>query len=497
MKAFFVIGVLNLIFNVATAQNGLLDTTFGQEGKTFTAFNQGPDKAQSIIIQKDGKILVGGYASFLSGYCFAIARYNINGTIDSAFGINGKNTLVFDQGSAFSTCMALQSDGKIILGGYLHSFYYGDDFAIARFLPNGSIDFGFGIGGQMTSNFATSNDRIMGIVVRPSGKIVAVGSSSTNGAVHQFAIAQYESYGFIDNSFGNNGKVTTDFADKHLAYGTSVLLLNDNKIIVGGYAYNLNSEPDFAAVRYEINGSIDSTFGTFGKIISDFGSIDYARSMAIQPDGKIILAGSSENNSGEDTYILMARFDTKGQPDLNFGTSGKVKERLDYNIKTQAIVLNTSGEITIAGTVYLPKDSYKIGDIAIAQFNNNGSLDSTFGINGKTFTDWGSDYDDAFAIAKQTDGKLLVAGVGSISHQFTLSRFNNTEVFKTSHWLGNFDNYWENSKNWSTGIVPDSYTDVIVNTMTQCIINSHAVCRTIKLSANSNVVILSKLEVMQ
>ncbi len=496
MKSFFLIGLVVLFSNGTKAQNGSLDTTFGIGGKVLTSFNQGPDVARSTIIQADGKILVAGYAGFSPGYGFAIARYNIDGTLDSAFGINGKSTLVFSQGNAFSTCIALQEDGKIILGGYVNSFVNGEDFAIARFSTNGSRDYSFGIGGQTTTNFTNRNDRINGIVVRPNGKILAVGSTSTNGTVHQFALAQYESYGFIDNNFGNDGYVTTDFDGKHLAYATSILLLNDNKLLVGGYAYNLQSETDFAAVRYHSNGAVDSSFGLLGKIILDFGLNDNCNSTAVQPDGKFLLGGTSENNSGENMYILMARFDPNGQPDLKFGMSGKVKDRLEYNIKTQAVTIKQNGKITIAGAVYLPKSTSTVSDIAIVQYNNYGSLDSSFGTSGKTFIDLGSDYDDAFAIAKQSDGKIIVAGVGSLPHQFAISRINDIDVFKTYSWIGNFDNSWHNPKNWSSGIIPDSYTDVVFNTTTQCIISSPAVCRTIKLSANSNVLVLSNLEVL-
>ena len=180
----------------AIAQDGMLDPSFGTAGKVSTVFGNRADIAQCMAIQPDGKIVVAGYASYTStGYHFAIARYNPDGSPDNSFGTSGQTTVSFLQGSAFCTAIALQPDGRIVLGGYIQSVGNSDDFGIARLFANGTIDFGFGNGGMITTDFSHSVDQIASLMIAAGGKILAAGRSSTDGMVHQFALAQYSASG--------------------------------------------------------------------------------------------------------------------------------------------------------------------------------------------------------------------------------------------------------------------------------------------------------------
>lgn len=468
-----------LLIKLIEAQNGSIDSSFGIDGITKTAFYGQADVATCVLIQKDSKVVVGGYAYSPSGYQFAVARYQSNGIIDSTFGINGKQTIPFSEGNAFCTCIALQQDGKIVLGGYIQSVFNHEDFALARILPNGQLDYNeFYPGGKSTKDFKHENDRINSVVIQADGKILAIGSSSSNGIIYEYALAQYDKYGFPDLSYGTQGIVTTDFGGEHLSYAMSAAIQSDGKVVVGGYSYNSQASKDFSVARYDQNGKIDSSFGTFGKVIVDFGYSDKLSALAIQPDGKIILAGNSETNSTDDTYILMARLKTKGQLDFMFGTNGKVINRPDYNISVNGLALRENGKLNITGEVS--------GDIALLQYKNEGVLDSTFGNNGKTIKDWGSDYDKASGIAVQTDGKIVITGVNNPA-SFCISRYNNVDVFKVAHWLGTSDNNWHNSNNWDNGIIPDVFTDVIINSLQECTITNPAFCRTFKMLPGSNI----------
>jgi uncharacterized delta-60 repeat protein len=472
------------------AQNGTLDSTFGINGLTKTAFFGQWDEATCLVIQPNLKIVVGGYTYSPSGYLFAVVRYNQNGIIDSTFGTNGKTTIRFIEGNAFCTCMALQQDGKIVLGGYVQSFFNHEDFAIARILPNGQLDnLEFYPGGQSTKDFTHQSDRINSLVVRPNGKILAIGSSSQDGTVYKYALAQYNYYGFIDATFGINGIVTTDFGGEHLAYGTCSGLQNDGKVIVGGYAYNQQFQQDYSISRYNIDGSIDSSFGVFGKVILDFGFPDNAAALAIQPDGKIIMAGNSLTNSGDDTYILMGKFNRNGQLDSSFGINGKVIQRPDYNVAVNAIALKRDGNFDITGSIG--------SDVILLQYKNTGILDSSFGVNGKTLNDWGNNYDKASGIAIQNDGKVVLAGASGGPNIFCVSRYKNENIFKTTYWIGTSDNNWHNALNWSSGLVPDWYTDVIINSTNECLISNSAFCHSIKVSPNSRITVQNNLDVIQ
>ena len=240
---------------------------------------------------------------------------------------------------------------------------------LCSFLPiraqaaQGDLDPGFGNGGKVTTLFG-GGDSVFAIATEPGGKIIAVGSASNR----DFAIARYDNDGSLDPGFGSGGKVTTDFFG-NTDVALAVALQPDGKIIAAGRTRvaGTNFELfDFAVARYNADGSLDSTFGSGGKVTTDFtGGFDIAHAIAIQPNGKIVVAGWARNSA------------TGG---LDFG---------------------------------------------VARYNPNGSLDTGYGSGGKLSTDFFGDTDTAFAAAIQSDGKILVAGlsvVDSIS-RFAIARY--------------------------------------------------------------------------
>jgi uncharacterized delta-60 repeat protein len=393
-----------LLLSKSYGQEGLLDSSFGDHGKVLTSFTSGSD-ITATIIQPDGKILVDGKAFITDRYELAVSRYHYNGTLDSTFGTNG-TSLVYFNGSAYGNCMALQADGKIIIGGYFFGFNK-NDFALARLLPNGAPDVVFGNSGTVITPFSNSNNEISGIAVKADGSIVAVGYSTEDGAIHTFALAQYTSNGAPDIAFGNAGKITTNF-DGGLAYAKSITFQTDGKYLVAGYAAsNLDFDYDFAAARYKTDGSLDSTFGINGKLITSFGNTDQVTGIVLQPDNKIILSGSSFNSSGM-SDIAIARYQVNGQLDSSFGSNGKTLDATLPDIAANGIILRPDGKLVVAGSEY----ESNVESFLVSQYLSNGAVDSFFGTNGKTLTTFGSHYDQAKAIALQQDGKIIAAGVG-------------------------------------------------------------------------------------
>ena len=227
--------------------NGSLDTSFSGDGKQTTDFGSSGDRAHGVAIQADGKIVAAGDSLGGSGFDFALARYNPNGSLDTSFSGDGKQTTDFG-GSEAASGVKLQSDGKIVAVG-------GDDsdFALARYNPNGSLDTTFSGDGKQTTDFGGS-DGARAVALQADGKIVAVGIAGGNGS--SFAVARYNPNGTLDPTFSGDGKQTTSFGG-YLDGATAVALQGDGKIVAVGHAGAANG--DFALARYNPNGSLDTT----------------------------------------------------------------------------------------------------------------------------------------------------------------------------------------------------------------------------------------------
>ena len=364
---------------------GDLDLTFGDGGKVTTYFSEGHDYGSSVAMQDDGKIVVVGFASDDS----ALARYNSDGGLDLTFGDGGKVTT--DVGWARS--VAIQDDDKIVVVGA----------ALVRYNTDGTLDTTFGIGGKVM----TGGGRC--VTIQDDGKIVVAGSTSDD-----FALARYNSDGVLDSTFGIGGKVTTDF-DGDTDYGHSVSIQDDGKIVVAGQTMT-SSGYNFALARYKANGDLDQTFGDEGKTITDFsGDRDMGYSVAIQDDGKIVVAGQTANfDSGMiegDSQFALARYNTNGMLDATFGIDGMVTTDFSkkYN-KSLSVVIQDNGKIVVAG--YSGTYSYWIlgSNFALARYEANGDLDTTFGTDGKVITDFDGSNDFGISVTIQDNGKIVVTG---------------------------------------------------------------------------------------
>ncbi len=289
--------------------NGSLDTTFNSTGFVVTAIDSLQDIAKKIVVQPDGKLVVAGYTltyidynQYYSYYDFAIVRYNSDGSLDNSFGTNGiVTTSISDSSTDAVSDIALQSDGKIVVTGN-SQIGFESDFAIARYNTDGSLDSSFGSNGKVTTSI-DSIDASNGISIQSDGKIVIVGTSyqSTNPAI---TVLRYNSNGTLDNTFDNDGIVTTQ--TDSLSVANSVFTISNQKIIVAGYTFN-GSESDFVLARYNNNGSLDSTFHYDGIVRTDFGSTnDIAYDAALMLYGKRIVAvGSSSGSNSSDIAIAV------------------------------------------------------------------------------------------------------------------------------------------------------------------------------------------------
>ncbi|MBK8449289.1 MAG: T9SS type A sorting domain-containing protein [Saprospiraceae bacterium] len=397
------------------SQDGSLDLSFDHDGKITTAIGNNNDLGNAVIIQLDGKIVIGGK----SGSNAALVRYQTNGSLDNTFGTGG----ILNNIGCFNfagNSLTMQSDGKLLVGGYC-GIFPNFDFALTRFHSNGILDNTFGTNGTVITPVLNGGDQGMAVAIQSDGKILQ-GGYTDNGSNSDFALLRYLENGTLDSTFGNNGKVTT-------AVGIagdiirSIVVQSDGKIVVSGFSYTASSfSYDFVLVRYNSNGSIDQNFGSAGVTTTAIinSTNDYGESMTIQVDGKIIVGGYSYTG-----YLLLARYDIHGKLDNSFGNKGTVSTLFGCAYQNKySIILQSDGKILIGGYSTLNSPA---SDFSIARYKSNGTLDNSFGSNGIVRTPIGNGDDIATSIAIQPDGKIVLAGssYNGSNFDFAAVRYNN------------------------------------------------------------------------
>jgi uncharacterized delta-60 repeat protein len=401
-------------FISAQAQDGILDNTFSSDGMVKTSIGGIQDFGISVAIQSDGKILQGGYSYNGSNFDFALTRYNSNGTLDTGFDIDGIVTTDFAGLYNEGRTVVVQADGKILLAGvtYNGSNY---DFAMARYNPDGSLDDSFGVLGKVKTDISGSNDYVNSIIIQPDQKII-VGGTSYNGSEEDFTVARYNSDGSLDLSFSSDGITTIDFTNS-IDTGISLSLQDDGKIVFGGWTGDYPSS-DFALVRLNEDGTLDSSFDSDGKVFIDLqSSYDQLSAVVVQNDGKILLGGTT--SVGFQNNFSLIRLNSDGSLDTDFNTTGKLlidagPENLDYGT---ALALQSDGKILFGG--YSTDGSN--GDFVLVRIFENGVLDLNFDFDGKVSTDFAGANDQAFAIAVQNDNNILLAGTSD--YEFAMARY--------------------------------------------------------------------------
>jgi uncharacterized delta-60 repeat protein len=304
-----------------------LDTSYGTGGVVVTDFGgDTDDTAHAAVSVGSRKIVVVGD----SAGDFALAKYNDDGTLDTTFGVGGKVTTSFDY-SATAQSVAVQSDWKIVVAGSTSAPGAGFEFAVVRYDKFGNLDTTFGSGGKVTIGFGSetgdpdSEDRAYGVAIQDDGKIVLGGYSQYDYTTTVFALARLNPDGSLDTNFDGDGTLVTNFGSS-VQVANAVAVDSDGKIIAAGYVDNSASgtNRDFALARYHADGSLDTNFGTGGTVTTDFAlSGDTGQTMALQPDGKVVVAGwSSPGDTGTD--FVAARYNSDGSLDPAFSADGRV-----------------------------------------------------------------------------------------------------------------------------------------------------------------------------
>ena len=401
---------------------GALDSSFGTAGRVITSISS-HDQGQGVIVQSgvaSRKIVIAG-RSVVGSQQFALVRLNGDGSIDTSFDGDGKTTTSIELG-AQANGLTSAAGGKVVVAGTAFNSTEGD-FAIARYNSDGSLDSSFDGDGQ---RFDDTDLPAAGaaVAIQPDQKIVVAGACELD-LTYVFAVARYNSDGSLDTSFDGDGRAITGFGGGD-DVASSVAIQPDGKIVAAGGS-SAGGHEHFAAVRYNPDGSLDSGFGTAGKVTTAVATDDAANGVAIQPDGKIILGGTARTPTTAAFALL--RYNSNGTPDATFGSGGKVTTLVGLNDSGVAVAIQPDGKILLGGQMFTGGAL----QFAVLRYNSNGSLDTSFAGAGIAGIQIGPDGSFANAMVLQADGRIVVDGqVGTVGGGLAMARFNADGSIDTS-----------------------------------------------------------------
>jgi uncharacterized delta-60 repeat protein len=405
-------GVLDPTFGTG----GIVTTSGGWSGINFNAVATYPNAGTA----NDGKIVATGQVFTSKTSYFDFIRYNLDGTLDRSFGGSGQ---VANSSLILGDDVKVQPDGKVVGAGSANSHATGYDFAVVRYNADGSLDTSFGGkagNGTVTTDInQKSSDLGRHLVLQNDGKIVVAGTTTPSGinlgVSADLALVRYNADGSLDTSFGSGGKVIQHFAwplltggngvflDMALDPGSSALDPNTGKIVV---VAELNNDRGAVVVRFNANGSLDTSFGGGAGYVS-FSTVDIGVE-AVQSDDRIVVAWESHG---------LARLNPDGTPDPSFASGGFAP--LPNNSFARSVMIQADGKILAAGY----QGGTSGNHFMVARYNaTDGSPDTSFGVSGvavATGVQVGSGFVRA---ALEPDGRMVVAGIAG-SNSFALARF--------------------------------------------------------------------------
>jgi uncharacterized delta-60 repeat protein len=358
-------------------EDGTLDTTFANSGfKIQSIRSSANDQILDMVRQPNGKVVVCGFSGGLLDTALFVARFNAGGSLDNTFGTGGIFQYNTNGRSNRGQVLYLQPDGMILVGG-ISTANQDNDLLLIRLDTAGVPDAGFANQGYFIANTVAGDEAVNGIAMQSSGKIIL----SINTPQLNFITGRLTVNGQLDSSYGAGGWATYTFSSNNCR-ATCVLVQSDDKVVAGGINYEPATFNDFALVRFDIDGALDASFGTGGalslNIVSSPGnSIDYVFSLAQQSDGKIIASGySSWSGSGNVAFSAM-RIEVNGSPDVSFGSSGVITSLFSGSLAYSRASYITSGNklVLIGEANAFPTGAKKVG-VARYLLSNPAGLNS-------------------------------------------------------------------------------------------------------------------------
>ena len=392
-------------------------------------------EARAITLQSNGTVVLGGYSYNSGSYDFSVVRLHADWSLDTGFSGDGK--AVIDVGGTgrddYAASMVVQSDGKVVQGGYSNDSSGNYHFSVIRLNADGSLDTGFSGDGKAVIDVGGSTDSATSMVVQPDGKVVLGGYSYNGGTGNDFSVVRLNADGSVDSSFSGDGKAVIDVGGNS-DQATSMVVQSDGKVVLGGYSTNSGGNYDFSVVRLNADGSLDMGFSGDGKAVIDVGGSrhDFAYSVVVQSDGKVVLGGYSTNSSYTNADYSVVRLNANGSLDSSFSGDGKAVIDVGgpaINDQATEMVVQSDGKVVLGGYSY---DSGRSADFSVVRLNADGSQDTGFSDDGKAVIDVGGSRDIVSSMVVQSDGKLVLGGNGGASGQGAAVRLNADGSLDTS-----------------------------------------------------------------
>lgn len=433
MKAISIFLIYCLIALTTVAQSGTLDKNFGDTGVVFTALYGG---LETVALQSNSRIIAAGEwtKNFDSDYGSVLVGYLPSGVLDSSFGNDG---ISFVNDHSDITSVAVLGNDKMIT---VNAYSLTHIIILSKYLANGNLDSIFGDNGQIQHSFS-GVDAIAARVVKiqQDGKIVITGAAyfidDDRAYEPKIITARFNADGSVDKSFGGKGYVLMEGE-----IANALVIQPDGKIVIGG---NTGLQQKFILARYLPDGNLDEQFGNGGILTANYNNHeDYINALALQQDGKIVAAGVEAYETGN---MITARFLPDGNLDKSFGVNGFTIVKFEDGSQARSVALQSDGKIILAG---YSNPALHVFYFALVRLNATGVIDSSFGTNGVTETNIdGKSY--GLACTLQVDGKIILGGINSDATNFVLARYNNdvqnkTPIARIKKWIEHHILHWQN-----------------------------------------------------
>ncbi len=402
-------------------QPGTLDASWATlsaqgAGKLLTSFGNSNDVAIALLLQPDGKVIQVGHCNASTNgsvLSVCIARFLPTGALDTSFNATGQIRTTYVAAPEFAPVgAALRSDGKLVVAGRCTAAATAQ-FCLLRYTGSGALDSGFGAAGvALGGALGSGSTQPYNMTLQPDGKIIVVGSCQ-GAATYDFCVQRFTADGAIDTTFNGSasGSLVTDM-NANADFGSAALVQSDGKIVLAGACGN-GGVYLYCALRLLANGSVDTGFGQSGKVLATAsGSV---QAVAIQPDGKLLLAGQCAHTVGmflKGDFCLL-RLAANGAMDTGFGSGGQVLTTVgNYGNMAYAIAVQPDGRIVVAGSCGNGGNN-SAADICVQRFTAEGALDTTFNGTGYAITPIGSGgfyflYSPKPGVALYPDGRIVV-----------------------------------------------------------------------------------------
>ena len=430
----------------------VLDPTFGTGGYIRADFGNTTDFAQTSALDSENRIVAVGWSTSLSENTgsMAVESFQPNGNLDTSFGTNGKLSIQFGSGTddaAFG--LSIMEDGRILIVGSSQTIGSGDagDMAVVRLTENGQFDTTFNGSGKQTISITaspSSGDVAKAVFVTTDGSILLAGEAYNEVSSVDYVVVKLTSSGALDESFASGGKQVFDLGQNDNDSMAAAAIQEDGKMVLVGYSGN---SLGFKIARVNEDGPLDTLFGSSGVLNLTFrpeATLEHARSVAVQNNGNILVVGAS--TSATNAAVVVTRLTSDGELDLQFNNTGKQIVEYTYDGGTALIdfgsseyaidmVAQTDGKIVVLGGTFV---SGAGNVVCLARLNSDGTLDTSFDLDGKRTVNTSGFQEFANSMSRQSNGKIIVTNTSPFTSDQTavVTRLNGDGSLDSTFGIG-------------------------------------------------------------